>query len=386
MRRGLMAATPMLAAIAATRAIATPPQVEPYGTLADGRSVERYTLRNAHGMTVRVLTYAGVITEISVPALDGTIGNVVLTKPDLAGYVASPSYSSLLGRYANRISGGGFTLDGRRYDLAGAAANGMVLHGGPDALSQQVWRTKPFGGRTGSSGIVFSIVSPDAANGFPGTLRIQVRYTLEDTDTLRLDYEATTDKPTVVNLSHHVYFNLAGEGASSADDQCVQILADRYAEAKMQAMTGALRSVEGTPFDLRRPTRLGDRINKGDPLLPRGYDTPFVVRREGDRMMPAARAWDPATGRMMELRTNETSIQFFTPNIRPATSPPLGVAPVVPHAAGYAIETEHLPESPNYPSFPSTILRPGQTFRSATSWHFGTYAPVAGTCPSPASS
>jgi aldose 1-epimerase len=363
------------------------PQIDDYGTLPDGRTVQRITLRNAHGMQVRILSLGGIITEIAVPDRAGKIANVVLTKPDLAAYASGANFSSLLGRYANRISGGGFTLDGKRYDLAGATANGMVLHGGPNSFSQQIWEARPFGKAHGPSGVILRHVSPDGTNGFPGNLTVTVRYSLTDDDTLRLDYGAVTDKPTVLNLSHHVYFNLAGGASAIADDQCVQILADHYAAAKGQAMTGETPSVDGTPFDLRQPTRLGDRVNKGYPQLPRGFDTPFLVRRQGKALVPIARSWDPVSGRTLELRTNEVSVQFFTPGGNPGAPRPPAPAvalpatpPVSPHVAGYAIETEHLPESPNYSGFPTTVLRPGRTFHSATSWHFGTYDPAKGVC------
>jgi aldose 1-epimerase len=367
-----------------TPAHAEPPKVERFGTLADGREVVRYTLRNARGMTVRILSLGGIITEISVPDGTGRFGNVVLTKPDLAAYATGGNFSSLLGRYANRISGGGFTLDGRRYDLAGAAANGMVLHGGPGNFSQQVWAGVPFGGARGPSGVTLSHVSPDGTNGFPGTMRVSARFTLSDNNKLRLEFKATTDKATVVNLSHHVYFNLAGSDTPAAEEQCVQILADRYAVADRQAMTGELRPVAGTPFDLRRPIRLADRVNKGFALLPRGFDTPFVLRG-GPGTSVAARAWDPASGRTLELRTTETTVQFYTPAFHPGAprpaAPAPGTPPAVGHVPGFAMEPEHLPESPNHPTFPSTVLRPGRVFRSAIEWRFGTYAPAAATCP-----
>lgn len=369
-------------------ALAAAPQVEAYGTLKDGRAVQRFTLTNAHGMVVRILSYGGVITEISVPDRAGTLTNVVPARPGLGVLEPGGNFSSLLGRYANRISGGGFTLDGKRYDLVGANASGMVLHGGPNAFSQQVWDAKPFGGAKGPTGVTLSHLSPDGTNGFPGNLKVEAKFTLSDDNTLRLDFRGETDKPTVLNLSHHVYFNLAGGQAGNADDQCLQIFSDRYGALKAQAMTGELPPVDGTPFDLRRPTRLGDRVNKGHPLLPRTFDTPFVLRNKGKAMVPAASAWDPVSGRTMQITTNETSLQLYTPIFSPATPrPPLAPGtpppppPADPHVAVYAIETQHLPESPNFPSFPTTVLRPGQTFRSATAWRFGTYDPASGICP-----
>lgn len=374
--------------MASGSALAAAPQVEPYGTLKDGRAVQRFTLTNAKGMVVRIISYGGAITEISVPDRAGKLTNLVPSKPDLAAYETGGNFAILLGRYANRISGGGFTLDGKRYDIAGAAPNGMVLHGGPNGFGQQVWDGKAFGGERGPTGVALSLVSPDGFNGFPGTLKVEAKFTLADDNTLRLDWRATTDKATVVNFSHHVYFNLAGASAGNADDQCLQIFADRYGALKSQAMTGELPPVDGTPFDLRRPTRLGDRVNKGYELLPRTFDTPFVLRARGKAMVPAANAWDPVSGRTMQITTNQPSLQLFTPIFNPAAPrAPLapGAAPppppADPHVAVYAIETQHLPQSPNFPEFPSTVLRPGQTFTSTTAWHFGTYDPASGICP-----
>jgi aldose 1-epimerase len=382
-------ATTLAALLAGAPALAAAPQVEAYGTLKDGRAVQRYTLTNAHGMVVRILSYGGIITEISVPDRAGKLTNVVPAKPDLAGYESGANFSSLLGPYANRISGGGFTLDGKRYDLAGANATGMVLHSGPKAFSEQVWDGKPFGGARGPTGVTLSHLSPDGFNGFPGNLKVEAKFTLGDDDTLRLEWRANTDKPTVVNFSHHVYFNLAGGMAGIADDQCLQINSDRYGALKAQAMTGELPPVDGTPFDLRRPTRLGDRVNKGYELLPRTFDTPFVIRNGGKAMVPAASAWDPVSGRTMQITTTEPSLQLFTPGFNPGAprppmvpgAPPPPPPPPSPHVAVYAIETQHLPQSPNFPDFPTTVLRPGQTFRTTTAWHFGTYDPASGVCP-----
>jgi aldose 1-epimerase len=362
-------------------AMAAPPVVDRYGTLPDGRPVERYTLVNRHGMVVRVLSLGGIITEITVPDRAGHKDNVVLFKPDLAAYAAGANFSSLLGRYANRISGGGFTLDGKRHDLKGANPAGVVLHGGPDNFSQKLWSGTPFGARAGPSGVRLSLLSPDGESGFPGNLAVTVTYTLTDDNTLRLDYRATTDQPTVVNLSHHVYFNLAGGAAGEAEHQCVQILADRYAVVENQLMTGKIAPVAGTAFDLTKPTPLVDRVNRNLPLLPRGYDTPFVVRRAGPGLVPAFRAWDPASGRTLEMRTTEVSAHFFTSGNNPAGPRPAPGTPPSNHVFGYAIEMQHLPDSPNHPEFPSTVLRPGKPFTSATTWHFGIHDPARGPCP-----
>lgn len=375
--------------VVAGAGIAATPEVDFYGKLADGRSVERFTLRNGQGMVVRILSLGGIISEISVPDRNGRIGNVVLTRPDLAAYAAGANFSSLLGRYANRISNGGFTLDGQRYDLAGASASGVVSHGGPDGFSEQIWQGTVFGGASGPTGVVLRHVSPDGDNGFPGTLEVTARFTLDDDNTLRLEYGAITDKPTVLNLSHHVYFNLAGPDSGAADDQCVQILADRYAETKAKLVTGRLFAVAGTPFDLRQPTRIGSRLNVDYPALPagtdtpgRGYDTPLLFA-DAPPAAPAvvARAWDPASGRTMELATNQTSVQFYTPGLRRPAAAGGGAAAGPFHTGGYALETQHLQDSPNHAAFPSTVLRPGERFTSETSWHFTTYDPATGICP-----
>ena len=357
---------------------AAAPVTEPFGKLANGQQVQQYTLTNAHGMTVRVMSLGGVINAIAVPDRDGKIVNVVPTKDDAATNPAGSNFASLLGRYANRIWGGGFSLDGQRYDLKGAGANTAVLHGGPNSFAQQNWAGTTFAER-GKSGVVLSLISPDGFNGFPGTLKTSVRYTLGDDDTLTLDYQATTDKPTVLNLSHHVYFNLQGGQGNLVDDTCMQLNADRYMAFDVMKPTGALPSVAGTPFDFRKPLRLGDRLFTNDPLVPRTFDHALEVRRTGPGLVPAARVWEPKSGRTLTISTTAPSMQFYTPTGNPALprppAPAAGSPPPPPyqHAAVFAIEMEAFPDSPNRPEFPSTVLRPGQVFRATTSYHFGTY-------------
>ena len=309
----------------------------PYGVAASGEHVDVFTLRNDKGMVVRVLTYGGTITEISMPDRHGSFANVVLSLPDLKAYETRANFSSLLGRYANRIAEGGFTLDGVRYNLP-SNAQGISSHGGPNAFSTKVWRAKPL-----KTGVELTYVSADGENGYPGKLSVSVAYLL--TDVFKIRYTARTDKPTVVNLSHHVYFNLAGSG--TIQGQSLQVFADQYTPFDARKIpTGQIDSVAGTELDFRAPTVLGDRL----------VDHNFVLGdpRCGGTLRLAARLTDPGSGRNLVVVTTQPGIQVFTG--RPG---------------GVALETQHFPNSPNQPTFPSTVLRPGQVFSEETEYRFG---------------
>ncbi|QAY78374.1 aldose epimerase family protein [Sphingosinicella sp. BN140058] len=355
---------------AATAAAATPGVARaPYGITKAGAAVERIVLTNPSGMRVGILTLGGIIDEITVPARDGRRANVVLALPDLAAYEAKPNFGSLVGRYAGRISRGGFSIDGTRYPLS-ADPEVVVSHGGVPNFAAKVWRAEPCT-EAGCSAVTLHYTSPDGENGFPGTLEIAVTYTLTADDTLRLDYAATTSRATVLNLTHHAYFNLAGGTSGSADNQNLQINASRIAELDARRIpTGALLPVDGTPFDLRTPARIGDRIGSTHPLmlLARGFDHGFAIDGSGLRL--AARAFDPASGRSLEVSTTEPSLQVYTANSFDGSLIGAG-GRTIRQGDGYALETQHFPDSPNRPEFPSTLLRPGETFRSTTSFRFG---------------
>ena len=337
-----------------------------YGKTAEGRAVHVYTLSNSHGMTVKVLDYGGTLTEVNAPDRHGKLANVVLGLPDLKAYEANGGINSLIGRYANRIKGG-FTIDGRHYDLA-ADPRGVTLHSGRPSYSAMIWEAQPVREAI-RAGVTLSHASPDGEQGFPGEMHIQVTYTLNDANELRLDYEATTDKPTVVNLTNHVYFNMAGNGSGDIYGQQLQVMADQYTPTDANLVpTGERASVAGTALDFRQLTLIGARIRSSEQqmLYGRGYDHNFVLRKPAGEAMPLAlRMLDPASGRLLEVRTTEPGVQVYSANHFNGTL--VGATgSAIRQSDGLAIETEHFPNSPNEPRFPSTLLRPGETLRSST--------------------
>ncbi|MDB5706723.1 MAG: galactose mutarotase [Sphingomonas bacterium] len=343
-----------------------------FGTTADGQAVDRYVLRNAHGTRVGVLTLGGVIDEISVPDRSGHRANVVLALPDVAGYEASPTVGAVIGRYANRISHGGFSIDGVHYPLS-PDPTAIVSHGGKKGFGAQVWKAEPC--RTaGCASLTLRYHSADGENGFPGAMDVAVTYTLTADDAVRLDYVATTSKPTVVNLTNHSYFNLGGDRIGSVDDQWIQIVASRFtAVDAVRNATGEIRPVAGTALDLRALTRIGARVASNDPqiLLGNGFDHNFVLDKPaGDPIPVGARAYDPGSGRTLEMRTTQPGVQFYTGNFFNGKQAARG-GRMLRQGAGFALETQHYPDSPNQPAFPTTILRPGETFRSTTIFRFG---------------
>lgn len=350
------------------------PQVShaPFGVTAGGEAVERYTLRNRRGSEVSVLTYGAILDAVRVRDRHGRWDNVVLDLADLKAHEARANFSAVVGRFANRISGGGFTLDGQRVVLD--PKGGIVAHGGRPGFSGRVWAAEPCT-TPGCRSLTLRYVSPDGENGFPGTFHVSVTYSLSDDDTLTLDYRATTDKPTVINLTNHAYFNLGGATSGSTDGQYLQLKADAItALSDKKLPTGALRPVEGTPFDFRRPLQIGTQIVRADPQLKigGGFDHNFVLtKRHPGALSVAARAWDPKSGRTLELKTTEPGLQLFTGNGFNGTLKGRAGNRIWPRD-GFALETQHFPDSPNRPEFPSTVLRPGETFHSVTTIRFGT--------------
>lgn len=344
-----------------------------FGTTPDGQAVELVTLTNGRGMEVRVMTYGAIIVSLRVPDRNGVPGDVVLGYDSLAGYLrSSPYFGAVVGRYGNRIARGRFTLDGTEYRLA--VNNGPNhLHGGRRGFDKVVWEAAPFEDRRGA-GVVLRHTSPDGDEGYPGTLRAQVTYTLTDGNELILEYEATADKPTPVNLTQHSYFNLAGSGTILG--HVLTIPADRFTPVDSTLIpTGVLAPVEGTPFDFRTPTRIGARIKQADPQLRfgGGYDHNFVLTRPDTGMALAAFVADSESGRTLEIRTTEPGIQFYSGNFLDGSLTGKGGV-VYRHRTGFCLETQHFPDSPNHPEFPSTILRPGQTYRSRTAWTFAAFS------------
>jgi aldose 1-epimerase len=343
-----------------------------FGTTPDGTAVDRFTLTNSRGMEVRAITYGAIITSILVPDRKGAVADVALGFDRLDGYLtAHPYFGALVGRYANRIGNARFTLAGRTYELA--ANNGPNhLHGGVRGFDKYVWAAEPM---AGASGVTFSRTSPDGEEGYPGTLQVRVSYVLTDAE-LVIEYQATTDKATPVNLTQHTYFNLAGHQAGPVLDHEVTINADRFTPVGESLIpTGALAPVEGTPMDFRRPMKVGARIDAGTEQIRfgRGYDHNWVLNRTGDGLQPAARVVEPASGRTLEVSTTEPGVQFYTGNFLDGTVKGKG-GTMYARRGALCLETQHFPDSPNQPAFPTTILQPGGVHRSKTVWRFGVQA------------
>jgi aldose 1-epimerase len=347
---------------------------EPFGQVG-GTHVSRYTLLSGHGMRVRILTYGGIIQSIEVPDRAGRVDDVVLGFPTLDGYLnagsAKPYFGAIIGRYGNRIAKGAFSLNGNEYHLP-INDNGNSLHGGTEGFDTKVWQASPQNG-SASVGLKLEYVSPAGEMGYPGTLTTTVTYTLDQNNELRIDYHATTDAPTVINLTNHSYFNLAGEDALDVYDQRVTIDADTYTPTDTtQIPTGQIAPVKGTPFDFTAPTAIGAHIGANDSqlLLARGYDHNWVIDRGTNTgLVRAARAEDPRTGRTLTVSTTEPGVQFYTSNFIDGTFTGAS-GHVYRQGAGFTMETQHYADSPNHPNFPTTTLNPGQAYDSATVFAF----------------
>ncbi|MDP2955421.1 MAG: aldose epimerase family protein [Longimicrobiales bacterium] len=346
-----------------------------FGVTADGDSVQAFTLTNANGMEVRAMTYGGIILSLKVPDRDGTLGDVVLGYDDLDGYLReTPYFGAIIGRYGNRIGGARFELDGATYALE--ANNGANhLHGGKRGFDKLVWEAQPM--HLGNAvGVVFRRTSPGGEGGYPGALAVQVTYMLTDNNELIFDYLASSDAATPVNLTQHSYFNLAGDGSGDVLGHLLTLNADRYTPVDGGLIpTGELVSVEGTPFDFRSPHAIGERIGEDNEQIVRGggYDHNFVLNREGTadgELVLAARVEEPTSGRFLEIRTTEPGVQLYSGNFLDGSLTGKGGA-VYQHRYGFCLETQHFPDSPNKPDFPSTILRPGEEYRSRTVLTFG---------------
>jgi aldose 1-epimerase len=340
-----------------------------FGSLPSGEPVELFTMTNAHGVEVRAMTYGGIIVSLRVPDRQQQLDDIVLGYDTVAGYARpnGPYLGALIGRYGNRIAKGQFTLDGMPFKLA--TNNGPNhLHGGLKGFDKVLWRGEPQ-----QDGVTLSYTSADGEEGYPGALAARVTYTLTDRDELAIEYEATTDKPTVVNLTQHSYFNLAGQGARDILEHRLRLDADRFTPVDATLIpTGELAPVAGTPFDFRQATPIGERIDASDPQLKNGlgYDHNFVLTTTGGGMHHAARVVDPSTGRTLDVATTEPGVQFYSGNFLDGTIAGKQ-GRVYRKRYGFCLETQHFPDSPNQPHFPSTVLRPGETYRSKTVWTFG---------------
>ena len=348
-----------------------------FGKTADGTPVELYTLTNAHGLKAKIITYGGIVTELDAPDRDGKMGDVVLGFDDLKGYLAGhPYFGAIIGRVANRVAKGRFTLDGKEYKLA--ANNGPnSLHGGEKGFDKVVWKAEPVEGK--EPALKLTYLSKDGEEGYPSNLSVTVVYTLTHDDGLRIDYTATTDKATPVNLTNHSYFNLAGPGSGDILDETLTLAADKYTPVDDTLIpTGELKPVKGTPYDFTKPEKIGARISelKGDPAKkdPGGYDINYVLDQgvgAGEFLPLAAKVSDPKSGRVMEVYTNEPGLQFYTGNFLDGTLTGKNGVVYKKHQA-LCLEADHFPDSVNHPDFPSTILKPGKTYSQTTIYKFST--------------
>ncbi|MAW94864.1 MULTISPECIES: aldose epimerase family protein [unclassified Leeuwenhoekiella] len=343
-----------------------------FGMFQDSIPVEKYALVNANGMEVDVITYGGIITSLKAPSQDSTFQDVVLGFDSLDQYVeGSPYFGAIIGRYGNRIAKGEFKLDGETYKLP-ANDGENSLHGGTAGFDKVVWNAEEV--KDGDNvGLKLTYLSPDGDMGYPGNLETTVTYTLQADNTLMVKYEATTDKPTVVNLTQHSYFNLSGDFDKTILDTEIMINADQYLPVDAGLIpTGELKSVAGTPFDFNKPKKIGAEINEENDQLKKGlgYDHCWILNGTGGEMKLAATALDPESGRFMEIMTTEPAIQFYTGNFLDGTLTQKGGEGTYAYRSGFCLETQHYPDSPNQADFPSTVLKPGEKYETTTSFKF----------------
>ena len=344
--------------------------VKPFGETSEGQQVRLYTLRNANGLSAEIMTYGAIVVTLKTPDRNGKMGDIVLGYDNLQDYIKnSPYFGAIVGRYGNRIAQGKFTLDGVEYKLA--VNNGENhLHGGIKGFDKVVWSDEPVW-KADAVGVKLSYLSKDGEEGYPGNLNATVTYLLTNNNELRIEYEATTDKATPVNLTHHGYFNLTG-GQRDILDHVLALNAGKFTPVdKGLIPTGELLPVAGTPMDFTRSTAIGARIGNDFEQLKfgGGYDHNWVLNKGGRSMIAAARVYEPTTGRVMEIRTTEPGIQFYSGNFLDGTITGKG-GTVYKHRWGLCLETQHYPDSPNKPNFPSTILRPGQNYETTTIYRF----------------
>jgi aldose 1-epimerase len=348
------------------------PSAASFGKTADGTEAQLYTLTNAHGLKATITTYGGTLTSLLVPDKNGKLGDVVLGFDNVGGYTspeylkAGPYFGALIGRYGNRIAKGRFTLDGQEYKLA--TNNGANhLHGGLKGFDKVMWQAEPGTSNEGPT-LTMTYTSKDGEEGYPGNLQVKVVYTLTNNDELKLDYTATTDKATPVNLTNHAYFNLNHDAGKNILDHEVTINADRYTVVNDQLIpTGELKAVKGTPFDFTTPHKIGERIAQ----VPGGYDHNWVLAdAPRTELTQAVTVYEPTTGRTMDVLTTEPGVQFYTGNFLDGSLKGKGGVTYAKNY-GFCLETQHFPDSPNQPKFPSTTLKPGETLKSSTVYRFG---------------
>ena len=342
-----------------------------FGKTGDGENVDLYTLTNTLGMQAKIMNYGGIVVSLKVPDRNGKMDDVVLGFNDLDSYLKGhPYFGAIVGRYGNRIAKGRFTLNGFEYKLA--VNNGENhLHGGIKGFDKVVWTAKEMRTKMGPA-LSLTYISKDGEEGYPGTLTATVVYTLTNNNELKLDYTVTTDKDTVSNLTHHSYFNLAGEGNGDILSHILTLNGSRFTPTDAGSIpTGELKAVAGTPFDFLKPTVIGKRINDQDQQLQygSGYDHNFVVNGKFGSLRSAATVYEPTSGRVLEVWTTEPGVQFYTGNFLDGTLTGKS-GKVYQKRFGFCLETQHYPDSPNHPAFPTTTLKKGATYRSTTVYRF----------------
>jgi len=348
-------------------------QKKDFGKTPEGQNVEIYTLTNSRGAEAKITNYGGIVTSLKVPDRTGHLSDVVLGFDNLDAYLKGhPYFGALIGRYGNRIAKGRFTLNGVEYKLA--VNNGANhLHGGLKGFDKVVWNARPLKVANGAA-LVLTYQSKDGEEGYPGNLSVKVTYTLTNQNELKIEYSATTDKDTVINLTHHSYFNLAGQGEGDILKHSLFLNANRFTPTDEGSIpTGELRSVRKTPFDFLQATEIGARINEPDQQLQfgKGYDHNFVLNGKMGTMRLGARVYEAGTGRVMEVWTTEPGMQFYTGNFLDGTLTGID-GKVYQQRYGFCLETQHYPDSPNQPKFPSTVLRKGARYHTVTVYKFST--------------
>src|ERR1043165_2706078 len=343
-----------------------------FGKTDAGENVDLYTLRNTHGVEATITNYGGIVVSLKVPDRNGKFDDVVLGFNDLDSYLKpGPYFGALIGRYGNRIAKGRFTLNGVEYKLA--VNNGdNTLHGGLKGFDKVVWTGKEMKTKAGPA-VALTYLSKDGEEGYPGNLNVRVVYTLTNNDEIKIDYSATTDKDTVINLTEHSYFNLAGEGNGDILNTIVTINGNRFLPTDAGSIpTGELRNVKGTPFDFLTPHAIGARINLDEEQLKlgNGYDHTWIINGRPGTLRYAAMAYDTTSGRTMQVWTTEPGMQFYTGNFLDGTLTGKS-GKIYQRRFGFCFETQHYPDSPNHPAFPTTTLKKGATYRSTTIYRFG---------------
>lgn len=344
---------------------------KPFGKTGDGTPVEQYILRNSHGMQATIITYGGILQSLKVPDKNGKSEDVVLGFDDVQGYQAGTAYfGATIGRFGNRLANGAFELDGKRYQVP-LNDGSNSLHGGPQGFDKRVWKAAPSNGKD-SVGVTLTNLSADGEMGFPGNLKTEVTYSLNENNELRIEYKASTDKPTVLNLTNHSYFNLAGAGNGDVLKQVATLHASHYTPVNGHLIpTGELAPVADTPMDFTQPVAIGKNIKANHPQLkfaePKqgGFDFNWVLDAKGDVRKLAADVSDPLSGRRLQLYTTEPGVQFYTSNFLDGSVKGKG-GKTYAHWSGFTLETQHYPDSPNQPDFPSTRLDPGKTYAQST--------------------